>query len=69
MYEHPYFTQTIFAIENEQLVRTVEQRRVMRERAGLPERQKDTVRRARTMRSAASVARDVAPCADCPATA
>lgn len=69
MYEHPYFTQTIFAIENEQLVRATEQRRVMRERAGIPERQRGSLRRTRTARSAASVARDIAPCANCPATA
>ncbi|MFC4138600.1 MULTISPECIES: hypothetical protein [unclassified Microbacterium] len=73
MYEHPYFTQTVFAIENEQLVRATERRRVIRERLDAQEREQGTTRRMRpaktARRTAASVARDVTPCVNCPAAA
>ncbi|REJ05673.1 hypothetical protein DY023_08740 [Microbacterium bovistercoris] len=76
MFEHPYFTQTIFAIENEQLNRAAERRRAIQERLEAQPAEKGTTRRTRaarsarrTVRGAASAARDVTPCANCPAAA
>ncbi|MDR2998723.1 MAG: hypothetical protein LBU78_11480 [Microbacterium sp.] len=78
MYEQSFFHGRITAIETEHATREAERRRQQRERAGVPERRDGLIRRMRAAAAgrhaeararAASVARDVRPCADCPAAA